>query len=112
VGLPPGPNFFLYADEDQSRTSLAAAGFDAVAVTTVAQTWTVRDADDVFTAILNGTVRAAAVLKRQPPDVLARIRRSVRAEIENYADGECYRIPMPAVLTTATKPPAGPTGEG
>jgi hypothetical protein len=32
-------------------------------VTTIAQTWTVRDADDVFTAILNGTVRAARVLK-------------------------------------------------
>ena len=28
-----------------------------------------------------------------------------------YADGDCYRIPMPAVLTTATKPPAGPTEE-
>ncbi len=112
VGLPPGPNFFLYADEDQSRTSLTAAGFVAVAVTTIAQTWTVRDADDVFTAILNGTVRAAAVLKRQPPDVLARIRQTVRAEIETYVDGECYRIPMPAVLTTATKPPAGPAGEG
>jgi len=112
VGLPPGPNFFLYADADQSRTSLTAAGFVAVAVTTIAQTWTVRDADDVFTAILNGTVRAAAVLKRQPPDVLARIRQAVRAEIETYVDGERYRIPMPAVLTTATKPPAGPAGEG
>jgi len=104
--------FFLYADEDQSRTSLTAAGFVAVAVTTIAQTWTVRDADDVFTAILNGTVRAAAVLKRQPPDVLARIRQAVRAEIETYVDGERYRIPMPAVLTTATKPPACPAGEG
>ena len=39
VGLPSGPNFFLHADAETSRRSLAAAGFDAVSTTVVPQTW-------------------------------------------------------------------------
>jgi hypothetical protein len=70
----------------------------------VPQTWELSAADDVFDSILNGTVRAAAVLKRQPPDVLAQIREAVRQAMSAYAVSGVYRVPMPAVLTTGTKP--------
>ena len=106
VGLPPGPDFFLYADADAARRSLAAAGFDTVSVTTVAQTWEVQEPDEVFTSIRDGTVRTAAVLMRQPPAVLARIRQEIGAAVAAYADSDGgYRIPMPVVLTTGVKPP-------
>lgn len=39
VDLPPGPNFFLYADAEKSTESLTAAGFEAVTHTTVPQIW-------------------------------------------------------------------------
>lgn len=105
VGLPPGPNFFLYADAERTRASLTATGFARASVTTVAQTWTVHDPDEVFTSIRDGTVRAAAVLKRQPAPALARIRAEVGAAAAAFADDDGgYRIPMPAVLATAARP--------
>lgn len=106
VGLPPGPNFFRYADFDTAQRSLADAGFESVSTTFVEQTWELTGADGVFDSVLNGTVRAAAVLKRQPPAVLDRIRDSVRKRMAAYAVDGGYRIPMPAVLTTGIKPAA------
>ncbi len=103
VGLPPGPNFFRYADVETSTASLAEAGFEDVRGTVVPQTWELRSPDDLFDSVYHGTVRAAALLKRQPADVLARIRDSVRAATERFTDGDLYRVPMPAVLMTGTK---------
>jgi SAM-dependent methyltransferase len=108
VGLPHGPDFFLYADAQRAPESLTAAGFTGVSVTTVPQTWTVHAPDEVFTAVRDGTVRAAAVLRRQDPAVIDRIRAAVGAGVTAFADGRGgYRIPMPAVLATGAKPPAG-----
>ena len=103
VGLPPGPNFFRYADVETSTRSLAEAGLEDVRGTVVPQTWELRSPDDLFDSIYHGTVRAAAVLKRQPADVLAHIRDSVRAATERFSGGGMYRVPMPAVLMTGTK---------
>ena len=103
VGLPPGPHFFRYADVETSTLSLAEAGFEDVRGVVVPQTWALRSPDDLFDSIYHGTVRAAALLKRQPADALRRIRDSVRAATEQFLDGDRYRVPMPAVLMTGTK---------
>ena len=57
-------------------------------------------------SIYHGTVRVAALLKRQPADALRRIRGSVGPSVERFRDGERYRVPMPAVLITGRKPTA------
>src|SRR5262245_4836740 len=104
VGLPAGPNFFLFSDPKQCEQSLAAAGFEAISISKVPQVWELPGADDLFEAVLNATVRAAATLKAQRPDALAAIRDSVRKGVAEYASGGVHRIPMPAVLATAAKP--------
>jgi ubiquinone/menaquinone biosynthesis C-methylase UbiE len=104
VGLPAGPNFFLFSDPEQCEQSLAEAGFGSISITKVRQTWELSDADDLFEAVLNGTVRAAATLKAQGPEALKAIRESVREAITGYASGAVHRVPMPAVLATGTKP--------
>jgi ubiquinone/menaquinone biosynthesis C-methylase UbiE len=104
VGLPAGPNFFLYADANTAQRSLVEVGFESVTSRLVPQTWEFSALDDAFESILNGTVRAAALLKRQPAEVVARIRDSVRQAISAYAVNGGYRVPMPAVLTSGTKP--------
>jgi hypothetical protein len=104
VDLPPGPNFFLYADAEKSTESLTAAGFEAVTHTTVPQIWELQSAEDLLESVLHGTVRAAALLRMQPPDVLDRIRDSVRQAVEAYADGGVYRVPMPGVVFSAMRP--------
>src|SRR5262249_32753670 len=104
VGVPAGPNFFLFSDPKQCEQSLAGAGFEAISISKVPQIWELPDADDLFEAVLNATVRAAATLKAQRPEALKAIRESVRQAVAEYARGGVHRIPMPAVLATAVKP--------
>lgn len=104
VGLPAGPNFFLFSDPAQCEKSLSAAGFQSVRVRQVHQLWRLRSADDVFNIILNSSVRAAATLKAQTDAALQAIRAAVRETAQFYRAAEDYEIPMPAVLSVAAKP--------
>ena len=104
VGLPPGPSFFRYADPDTAERSLSGVGFEDVTTAPVPQVWQLSAADDLFDSMLHGTVRAAAVLARQAPAALARIRGALRERLSAFSTGGSYEVPMPAVLTTGTKP--------
>jgi ubiquinone/menaquinone biosynthesis C-methylase UbiE len=104
VGLPAGPDFFRYADPATATRSLAEAGFVDVTSTVVPQTWELPGPDDVLDALLHGTVRTAAVLARQPADVLAQVRQAVREELAPHVEGDVVRVPMPAVVVRGTKP--------
>jgi hypothetical protein len=104
VGLPPGPNFFLFSDPKHCEKTLAAVGFEAIQVAKVRQIWELPGPDDLFDAVLNATVRAAATLRAQRPEVLKAIRESVREAVTEWAGDGVHRIPMPAVLATAAKP--------
>lgn len=105
VGLPAGPNFFLFSDPEQCRRVLTEAGFRAPSVTEIDQVWRVSAPEEVFDIILQGSVRAAALLRSQTPEARAKIRSAVRDAISVYRNGPCYEVPMPAVLATAAKPP-------
>lgn len=59
VGLPAGPNFFLFSDPKQCERSLSASGFEAVSIEKIRQIWELSGADDLFEAVLNAT----------PPDI-------------------------------------------
>jgi SAM-dependent methyltransferase len=104
VPLPPGPNFFLFGDPAQCERSFQAAGFRSVAVTKVAQVWRVMSPDAPLDMILNGTVRAAALLRAQTPTALAAIREAVHQAVTAYARDGAFELPMPATLATAEKP--------
>ena len=103
VGLPPGPDFFRYADPATASRDLTEAGFADVSVTEVAQT-ELPSPDDAVDALLHGTVRTAALLARQPAGVLAEVRRSMREKLAAYDEGDAVRVPMPAVVVRAAKP--------
>ena len=104
VGLPQGPNFFLFSDPAESKRRLEAAGFTAVTVSIVPQTWRPPTPDAAIDAILQGTVRAAATLKSQSADARPRIREAIWRVFSEFKHGDMYEVPMPAVLSAATKP--------
>lgn len=104
IGLPAGPNFFLFSNPTEAETRLQAAGFHAVSVTTVPQTWALASPDELCEAVLSGTVRAAATLQGQRPEAFEAIRAAIRETISAYKRGETYAVPMPVVLVAATKP--------
>lgn len=104
VGLPAGPNFFLFSDPEHSAKALLAAGFVAPSCRQVPQMWRVSDPDMVFQSIVEGSVRAAATIRAQTPAAREAIKTAMRHTVAAYRCGDSYEVPMPAALATAVKP--------
>jgi SAM-dependent methyltransferase len=104
VGLPPGPNFFLFSDPAQCAKALLAAGFEAPSFRQVPQRLHVTEPDRLLDMVLQGTVRAAATLRAQSPQALVAIRQAVRQGLTAFEKADGFTLPMPAVVAAATKP--------
>jgi SAM-dependent methyltransferase len=103
VGLPAGPNFFLFSDPEQSTKALLNAGFVSPSCRQVPQVWRVSDPDTVFQVITEGSVRAAATLRAQNPAAREAIKAALRDTVAACKRGDYFEVPMPAVLATAVK---------
>jgi SAM-dependent methyltransferase len=105
VGLPPGPNFFRYGDPSYARELLGGAGFVDVSIKEVPLVWRTASPDSVAEGLACGTVRAAAVIKRQTPENQARIMQHMRDRVTQYrqADGG-YAVPSPALVVAGRNP--------
>lgn len=105
VPLPPGPSFFRFADAVESQRSALEAGFTNVQVAVVPQVWRLAAPDGLIAAFRDGGVRVGALLRGQTPEQAAAISAAVAAGLAPYrqADG-FYHVPMPCVLTSATRP--------
>lgn len=105
AGLPPGPSFFRFSDPQECHRALEAAGFADPRTVEIPQTWRFASISAWIEGVERSTVRSAALLRAQPPEVYARIRSAVeqrgRAYLKN--DGR-IELPMPAILTAAKKP--------
>jgi len=104
VGLPAGPNFFLFSNPDESIKALRNAGFESPTFRRVPQTWRTSTPDELFDIVSTGTVRAAATLRAQTTEARQAIRTAVRQVISTYRRDDGYEVPMPAVVASAVKP--------
>ena len=104
VGLPGGPNFFLFSDPGQCTKALLNAGFVSPSFRQVPQLWRVSDPDEIFEVVTEGTVRAAATLRAQSASAREAIRAALRETVMTYQRGEYFEVPTPAVLAAAAKP--------
>ena len=104
VGLPSGPNFFLFSDPEYSKRALSAAGFTSVSVREIPQVWRVDNPDRVFDVLTRGSVRAAATLKAQSEKAKEAIKAQLRETFSAYRAEGGYAIPAPAILIAAVRP--------
>jgi ubiquinone/menaquinone biosynthesis C-methylase UbiE len=104
VGLPAGPNFFLFSDPGVSTKALLDAGFVSPSWRQVPQVWRVSDADAIFRVLTEGSVRAAATLRAQDPVAREAIKTALRDTVAAYRRGDSFEVPVPAILATAVKP--------
>lgn len=104
VGLPAGPNFFLFSAPEYSAKALLAAGFVSPSCRQVPQVWRVSDPDEVFQSIAEGSVRAAATIRAQTTVAREAIKAAMRNTVAAYRRGDSYDVPMPAALAAAVKP--------
>jgi ubiquinone/menaquinone biosynthesis C-methylase UbiE len=103
VGLPQGPPFFLFSDPAESKIRLSAAGFTSISNTTQPQVWRLPSLDAAIEAVLQGSVRAAATLRAQPPEAQPKIRSMIAEILSPYRRGDTYDVPMPMLITSAAK---------
>src|SRR5690606_36300750 len=105
VGLPPGPPFFRFSDPGECRRTLEQIGFSRVRSVEAPQTWRFPSVAAWFEGVERSTVRTAALLRAQTPEAYAAIRRAFEERGRAWQNGsEKVDVPMPAVLTTATRP--------
>jgi SAM-dependent methyltransferase len=97
VPIPAGPPFFRFSDPEESKRVLTHAGFNDIAISHVPQVWRLPSADALFEVMYNGSVRNAALLRGQKPEVLAKIRDEIRSEVDRAGN----QLPMPSVLAVA-----------
>jgi ubiquinone/menaquinone biosynthesis C-methylase UbiE len=103
VPLPPGPPFFRFSDPSEGRRVLTELGFESPSAVTIPQVWRLPSRDGLFLVMRDGTVRTAGLLRAQTPAAQEAIRAEVREGVRPYQRGATVEIPMPAVLTSATK---------
>jgi ubiquinone/menaquinone biosynthesis C-methylase UbiE len=100
VSIPAGPPFFRFSNPEESKRALSAAGFINPVVTHVPQLWRLGSTNALFEVMYDGSVRNAALLRGQQPDVLE----AIRLEIGRGVESNHNELPMPAVLATGDKP--------
>lgn len=104
VGLPAGPDFFSYGRPDFAEDMLRRAGFADVSFKEVPLTWRVASPEAILEGFCGGTVRAAAVLQRQRPEDLAKVKQYLRERISQFGRDGVYAVPVPALVVCAGKP--------
>jgi ubiquinone/menaquinone biosynthesis C-methylase UbiE len=101
--IPPGPPFFRFSDPVESTRLLSEAGFRDIRIAHVEQTWRFPTRDMLFDVMLNASVRNAALLRAQRPEILSKIRETVRSAVEQHRTPTGFELPMPAVLFSAAR---------
>jgi ubiquinone/menaquinone biosynthesis C-methylase UbiE len=105
VGLPEGPPHYLYGEREECRNVLEQAGFDGTSMkyeTSTAQ-WHLPSASYFFEAERDAGVRTAGLLARQTPQKLEAIRIAIANEMQRYARGDEFVLPMAAHVVVVAK---------
>jgi ubiquinone/menaquinone biosynthesis C-methylase UbiE len=106
VGLPEGPPHYLYGEEEECRKVLEQSGFDGSSIIyeTCTVEWHLPTASYFFEAERDAGVRTAGLLARQSPEKLHTVRVAIENQMQRYATGNEFVLPMTAhVVTVATK---------
>ena len=105
VSLPHGADFFQFGTEAKMSAALIETGFIDVKAEFIKQDWHVRSADQILQAVLKGAVRSRALLAAQSEAETKAIRGFFEKTLSELPRaGIDYRVPLPAILGSGTKP--------
>ena len=105
VGLPEGPPHYLYGEEEECRKVLEQSGFDGSSMSYETRTveWHLPTASYFFEVERDAGVRTAGLLARQSPEKLHAIRFAIERQMQRYATGNEFVLPMTAHVVTVAK---------
>ena len=98
VGLPEGPPHYLYGEREECRKVLEQSGFDGNSMSYDTRTveWHLPTASYFFEAERDAGVRTAGLLARHSAEKLDSIRVAIENEMQRYATGNEFVLPMAA----------------
>jgi SAM-dependent methyltransferase len=102
LGLPEGPDYFIFGNPEKCRDTLDKAGFDPASFIfrSVTTQWEVSSPAVLFESELNGGVRTAAVLRAQKPETLMAIKKEIETSVRSFKKGTGFAIPFTAHVIT------------
>jgi hypothetical protein len=102
--VPPGPSFFQFADEAAFQSLLHSAGFVQVSVGTISVEFPLDSADDLITALADGTVRTGALLRAADDAQRRAIGEALDERLEEWRRGDRYLVPAAVKIASGMKP--------
>jgi SAM-dependent methyltransferase len=104
VPVPHGPDFFQFSALESMTAALQGAGLSEVAVTPVPQDWQMNNPLDLVEALLEGAVRARALLRGQTDTARQAIDAAITEGMGRFGstDGG-YNVAMPAIVGSGAK---------
>ena len=104
VPMPPAPPRELFSDPDAARAALEAAGFCDIRSEELPLIWRGNAPADIWDWYDRGTVRTAALLNLQSPEVRQRIKAAMLEDAARFATSEGVQVPNHAIMHVARKP--------
>jgi SAM-dependent methyltransferase len=101
---PDGPPFFQFADETAFTALLADAGFRHVEVGTVSFDVPLGSADELITALEQGTVRTGALLRAADGGQRRAVRVSIEERLAPWRREEAFVVPASVRIASGRKP--------
>jgi SAM-dependent methyltransferase len=103
VDLPPGTPLFRFADPDECEAVLGGIGFENVTCTDLRLSWRLPRPDVLMETFGQATARMSGLLGAQDPEALPAISAAMAEGCAPYIQGKVTVLPMPALMTIATK---------
>ena len=103
VDLPAGTPPFRFADPAECARALTVAGFRDAASNEHRLTWRLPRPFDLMRAFQESGARTSGLLSKQDPATLPAIAAAMTAACQPYVQGDEALLPMPCLLTAATR---------
>ena len=104
VDLPAGPPIFRFASHEECARTVAEIGFASCHCEGHLLHWTLPSPDSLMDSFREATARTSGLLSAQDAEIIPAIKAAMTASCEPFIRGGKTIVPMPAVLTLATKP--------
>lgn len=104
VPIPEGPSFLQFSEPEDMTAALQATGFRDTAVRMVDQTFETDEPLGFIQALLDGVVRARALIVAQDDESRIAINEAVVQAMEQFRTPEGgFQVPMPAVVGSGVR---------
>jgi SAM-dependent methyltransferase len=102
--VPHGPPMFRFADDGEFTRLLTGAGLTDLAVETVEFPLKLESGDELWTGLIEGSVRVRPLVVGQSPVMQRTIRANYDELLEEYRTEEGFEVPVSVKIASGRKP--------